>query len=143
MPSLDDILLRVRQRLANAERLKAAAKAKARPLADSNKIALSIYQQEANWLPRRIHREFEIQLCDCCKGEQVAFMGDRVELHHRIDRSAKRFIRERGEALRADLPVDLHLIQRVIPECWSCYSAGQLLETLFKCQPPAESATKS
>ena len=88
------------------------------------------YQREENWYPVSILREYEIQTCDCCKRENVHFAGDRVELRHKTDRSARRWIRERGELFES-LPQRVQILERVVPECWDCYTLGKKLSNLF------------
>lgn len=132
-PNLEALLQRVKKQVAEKEKksakTKLLAKLKRQELYPDGEP--TTYQREENWLPIAIHREYEVQTCDCCRGEKVLFQGDKVELRHKIDHSARRWIRERGESFQ-QLPMQTHVVERVIPECWECFTLGKQLLTLFK-----------
>lgn len=123
--SLDHLLKRVQGQI--AEKKKRAPKEHQ----EANRKAESIYNRPELWKPVCIHRWYEVQTCDCCKGEKVLFDGDKVELAHTKDASAKRWLRERGEAINGDLPIEVHIIERVVPQCWDCHTIGKQLDNIF------------
>ncbi len=134
--SLENLLSRVKSQVAHKEEESKKKKLAARKerIARGGGDAPTIYEKEENWLPIRIHREYELQLCDSCKGEQGLFQGDRVEYKHRLDKSAKRWKAERGESMdpKLNLPVQVHVVPRTIPECWDCLTLGRKLQHLFR-----------
>ena len=123
--SLDHLLKRVQTSIAEKKKRTPS------PAKEANEAALTIYQRPEMWRPVLIHRWYELQTCDCCKGEKMLFGGDKVELEHIKDPSAKRWLRERGEAIDGSLPVEIHIEERVIPECWDCHTVGKQLENIF------------
>lgn len=132
--TLESLLTRIKKEVAQkaveSEKKKAEAKAERARRSEP----MSIYEREDLWIPKAIHREYELQLCDCCKGEKTVFNCEKVELHHKVDRSARRWIRERGEGMD-DLPLTVTVSERVIPECFDCHTVGKMLQHLFKKGP--------
>lgn len=129
--TLESLLVRVKKEVANKEKVSAAKKAEARQERIKRAEPMSIYEREELWIPVALHREYEVQYCDSCKMETTAFSCERVELRHKIDRSARRWLRERGEGMQ-DLPMFTSIVERVVPECFCCYTLGRFSTSLWK-----------
>lgn len=133
--TLESLITRVKkeaaQKAVESDRKKEEARIERQRRVATGQTEPTMYQKEELWYGVGIHRIYEIQTCDCCKGRQVLFDGDRVELRHRLDRSARRWVRERGEAFDGSLPVKVDVVERVIPECWDCFSVERHLTHLF------------
>lgn len=129
--TLESLLVRVKKEVAVKAVESEKKKLEARHERLRRQAPTTIYEREDLWYGVAIHREYELQLCDCCKGERVAFNCDKVELRHKIDRSAIRWIRERGEGMD-DLPTRITIAERVIPECFDCQTLGRQLQHLFR-----------
>lgn len=131
--TIESLLLRVKKEVAQkqqvSEKKKLEAKVERQRRAEPQ---ISMYAKEELWLPVAIYREYEVQICDCCKSEQTIFLRQKVELRHKIDRSARRWINERGEAMLDELPLNVEIQERLVPECFCCLSVGRTLQHLFK-----------
>lgn len=130
--TIDSLLSRVRREVQQKEVQSAAKKAEARTeRARRSEPAISMYAQESLWVAVALHREYQVQICDSCKGETTIFLRDKVELQHKVDRSARRWLNERGEGM-SNLPIRIEIQERVIPECFCCLTVGRTLNHLFK-----------
>lgn len=135
--TLESLTARIKKEVAAKAQQSERRKLEAREERKRREAAPSIYEREDLWFPVAIHREYEVQLCDCCKQEQTVFNRDKVELHHRHDRSARRWLHERGETMSA-LPIRIEILERVIPECFTCLTLGKILNHLWKGSPNAQ-----
>ena len=132
--TIDSLLQRVRKEVATKQVFSEKKKQEAKVERLRRKEPQpSIYVKEELWKPVAIHREYQVQICDCCKQEQTMFLRDKVELQHKIDRSAKRWLNERGEGTQ-NLPMFIEVQERVIPECFCCNTLGRFANTLWKGQ---------
>lgn len=129
--TLESLLVRVKKEVANKEKVSAQKKLEARAERIKRAEPQSMYEREELWIPVALHREYEVQYCDSCKVETTAFSCERVELKHKIDRSARRWLRERGEGMQ-QLPMHTTIVERVVPECFCCYSLGKFSTSLWK-----------
>lgn len=128
--TLESLLLRVKKEVEKKAVISEKKKLEARREIARRGQPLTIYEKPEMWFGVAIHREYELQICDSCKGEHVAFNCDKVELRHRIDKSAIRWLRERGEDMD-NLPTKIWITERVVPECFECHTLGKQLKHLF------------
>lgn len=130
--TIESLLTRIKREVAEKAKVSELKKAEARvERLRRAEPPPSMYQREELWVAVALHREYEIQHCDQCQCEHTAFNQEKVELHHKIDRSARRWLKERGEGME-NLPLQIHVTERTIPECFACITAGKLLHNLFK-----------
>jgi hypothetical protein len=129
--TIDSLLLRIKKEVAQREKQSAAKKLEARAERLKREEPQSIYERQDMWTPVAIYREYEIQHCDCCKQELTVFNCEKVELRHRTDKSAIKWVHERGEALKG-LPTKITILERVIPECFCCLTLGKFTQHFWR-----------
>lgn len=129
--TIDSLLTRIKKEVAEKDKKSEIKKGEARIERLRRQAPPSMYAKEELWTPVALHREYEVQHCDCCKDERTVFNQEKVELHHKVDRSARRWLRERGEGMD-NLPLHIIISERSIPECFACITTGKILHHLFR-----------
>lgn len=131
--TLESLLVRVKKEVAAKEKSSELKKQEAKLERIKRLAPQTVYQREDLWYPYAIHREYEIQHCDSCQTKNTVFSCERIEMRHKADRLKSRWIRkDRGEAMLDGLPQQTSWIERTIPECYCCWTIGNLTTSLWK-----------
>lgn len=149
--TLESLVVRVKKEVEAKAKISDQKKREAAEEIRRRKEQPDVYQREELWFPTCVHREYEIQVCDCCKTETTIFAAERVELHHKLDKYARRTVvvqpGSRWSAYKGETPLEvldlkIEISERIIPECFGCFTAGKLLQHLFrKAQDGKESSS--
>lgn len=134
--TLESLLVRVKKEVAIKAQLSEQKKKEAAEEIQRRKQQPDVYQREDLWSAIKIVREYEVQVCACCKLETTIFAGERIVLRHKTDRFAQRTVLVqpnsrwfgyKGES-PLELPLEIVFPERVIPECFGCYTVGRMLQ---------------